>query len=40
MKTQFSLALYPDLTPEYITHDLIPFLKEHRESIFDIYFTA
>jgi hypothetical protein len=40
MKTQFSLALYPDLTPEYITHNLIPFLNEHRDSIFDIYFTA
>lgn len=40
MKTQFSLALYPDLSPEYIINDLIPFLNEHRDSIFDIYFTA
>lgn len=39
MKTQFSLALYPDLSPEYIMNDLIPFLSKHRDSIFDIYFT-
>ena len=40
MKTQFSLALYPDLSPEYIMNDLIPFLSKHRDSIFDIYFTT
>jgi hypothetical protein len=40
MKRQFSLPLYPDLDPEYLNDDIIPFLTENRESIFDIYFTC
>lgn len=40
MKKQFTLPLYPDLDPEYLENNIIPFLKDSRESIFDIYFTS
>lgn len=37
---KFSLPLYPDLTPEYMERDLIPFLQSNKNQIFDIYFTS
>jgi hypothetical protein len=40
MKKQFTIPLYPDIAPEYLDNDIIPFLIENRESIFDIYFTS
>ena len=37
---KFSLPLYPDLEPGYITDELIPYLIENKENIHDIYFTT
>lgn len=37
---KFSLPLYPDLTPEFIQEELIPYLMENKKNINDIYFTA
>ena len=40
MKKQFSLPLYPDIDPAYLNDDIIPFLIENSDSIFDLYFTC
>jgi hypothetical protein len=37
---KFSLPLYPDLTPEFIEQELVPYLMENKQNIYDIYFTA
>lgn len=37
---QFSLPLYPDLSPEYIQDELIPYLIKNKDNIHDIYFTT
>lgn len=37
---KFSLPLYPDLTPEFIQTELVPYLMENKNNIYDIYFTA
>ncbi len=37
---QFSLPLYPDLSPEYIQDEFIPYLLENKDNIHDIYFTT
>lgn len=39
-KKIFSLAFYPKLDKNYIETKFIPFLKEYREFIYDIYFTC
>jgi hypothetical protein len=40
IKQQFSLPLYPDLDPDYMENDLLPFLQTNKELIYDIYFTS
>ena len=40
IKQTFSLPLYPDLTSEYIESELIPYIIENKEVIYDIYFTV
>lgn len=37
---QFSLPIYPGLTPDEIEQDVIPFLKQYRDHIFDLYTTS
>jgi hypothetical protein len=37
---KFSLPLYPDLESTYIEEDLIPFLIQNKNNIYDIYFTT
>lgn len=39
-QSNFSLPIYPDLTPEYINSTFIPFLKKYKDNIFDLYFTV
>ena len=36
----FSLPIYPDLTPDYINGVFIPFLKKYKDNISDLYFTV
>ena len=36
----FSLPINPKLEEEYIYSDFIPFLKEHKHLISDLYFTC
>lgn len=36
----FSLPINPKLTPEFIDSIFIPFLKQHSNYIFDLYFTS
>ena len=36
----FSLAYFPKLSEDYIKNRFLPFLKTHKEYIFDIYFTS
>lgn len=37
---KFSLPLYPDLSPEFMRDELVPYLLANKENIYDIYFTA
>ena len=37
---EFSIPLWPGLSPEEIKKDLYPFLEECREVISDLYFTC
>ena len=36
----FSLPINPKLSEEFVEETFIPFLKEYREYIFDLYFTC
>lgn len=36
----FSLPINPKLSSEFALGTLIPFLKQHKDSIFDLYFTC
>jgi hypothetical protein len=36
----FSLPINPKLSSEFALETLIPFLKQHKDSIFDLYFTC
>jgi len=39
-KKVFSLPINPKLSEEFVTNTFLPFLKEHREYILDLYFTC
>ena len=39
-KRVFSLPINPKLSEEFVTNTFIPFLKEYREYILDLYFTC
>ena len=36
----FSLPINPKLSEEFVEETLIPFLKDHKHLIFDLYFTC
>jgi len=39
-KRVFSLPINPKLSEEFVTNTFLPFLKEYREYILDLYFTC
>jgi len=39
-KKIFSIPLNPFLTDEFFRNTFLPFLEEHRDYIYDIYFTS
>ena len=39
-KKVFSLPINPKLSEEFVTNTFLPFLKEYREYILDLYFTC
>ena len=39
-KRVFSLPINPKLSEEFVTTTFLPFLKEYREYILDLYFTC
>ena len=40
MAKHFSIPLNTKLPEEFVTQSLIPFLKEYKDYIYDIYFTC
>ena len=39
-KRVFSLPINPKLTEDFVVNTFLPFLKEYREYILDLYFTC
>ena len=39
-KRVFSLPINPKLSEEFVVNTFLPFLKEYREYILDLYFTC
>ena len=39
-KKVFSLPINPKLSEDFVENTFLPFLREHKEHILDLYFTC